>query len=416
MTNLADEKPKVGPLFIGAFALAMTAVWIGILTPLIVTLPLRVREIVPPGQEAGALSLMLGVGAFIAMIANPIFGKLSDATKGPLGRRRPWLIAGQVGQVISVVVLLQAQTVPVLFAGWCLMQLSINAYFAAIYPVLSDQVPTSQRGLVSGLIGVTLPIGQLGGTALAAMFSPDMVAMFAAPTVASVVLSLPLLFLLREGKAPAAAAVAREPINPVAWVRSFWIDPRSAPDFAWTWASRFLFILGLSFVLTFQAYYVINHLKVPADLAPDVIFKATWWSTVPLVIASTVGGYLSDLAKRRKMFVAAAAAIYAVGLWLIAASPDVSFFFIAMAVAGLGQGLYLAVDLALVTDVLPNPDDAAKDLGLFNVANTLPQSLAPSIAPSILAIGGGSYAALFLGAGLFAFLGTLAIVPVKGVR
>ena len=66
-----------------------------------------------------------------------------------------------------------------------------------------------------------------------------------------------------------------------------------------------------------------------------------------------------------------------------------------MAIGGLGFGIYVAVDLALVVDVLPDKDNAAKDLGVFNIADALPFSIAPGIAPTILAGGSGSYGVLY---------------------
>jgi MFS family permease len=87
-----------------------------------------------------------------------------------------------------------------------------------------------------------------------------------------------------------------------------------------------------------------------------------------------------------------------------------------MAVSGLGFGMYMAVDLALVADVLPNRDNAAKDLGVLNIAGALPFTVAPAIAPAILAIGSGSYGVLYGFAGVCAILGAVAILPVKRVR
>jgi len=69
-----------------------------------------------------------------------------------------------------------------------------------------------------------------------------------------------------------------------------------------------------------------------------------------------------------------------------------------------------------VVDVLPNQDDAAKDLGVFNIAGALPYSIAPAVAPAILALGGGSYAVLYTVAGTCALIAAGAILPVKRVR
>jgi MFS family permease len=87
-----------------------------------------------------------------------------------------------------------------------------------------------------------------------------------------------------------------------------------------------------------------------------------------------------------------------------------------MAVSGLGFGLYMAVDLALVADVLPDESSSAKDLGVLNIAGALPFSVAPALAPVILAAGGGSYPGLYAVAGGCALVGAAAIVPLKQVR
>jgi MFS family permease len=145
---------------------------------------------------------------------------------------------------------------------------------------------------------------------------------------------------------------------------------------------------------------------------------ATLVSSVATVLTSLVAGRLSDRIHRRKVFVFGAAAIYAVGLAVIAYAGSFSAFLVGAAICGAGQGAYLAVDLALVTDVLPNREgDAGKDLGVLNIANALPQSIAPAIAPLFLAIGGpNNYVALFVAAALFAAVGALAISSVRGTR
>ena len=103
-------------------------------------------------------------------------------------------------------------------------------------------------------------------------------------------------------------------------------------------------------------------------------------------------------------------------MFVIAIASDFNGFLVGMAISGLGFGMYMAVDLALVADVLPDKDSAAKDLGVFNIAGALPFSIAPAIAPAILAIGSGSYGVLYAVAGACAIIGAVAILPVKGVR
>ncbi|HEV2931118.1 MAG TPA: MFS transporter [Propionibacteriaceae bacterium] len=146
------------------------------------------------------------------------------------------------------------------------------------------------------------------------------------------------------------------------------------------------------------------------------MFLGTLAQSVVVVAASLIGGKLSDRTGRRKLFVLTAAVVYGLAMFVIAIASDFNGFLVGMAVGGLGFGVYTAVVLALVADVLPDSDYAAKDLGVLNIAGALPFSVAPGIAPAVLAIGGGSYGVLYAVAGVCAIIGAVAILPVKGVR
>ena len=87
-----------------------------------------------------------------------------------------------------------------------------------------------------------------------------------------------------------------------------------------------------------------------------------------------------------------------------------------MAVGGVGFGMYMAVDLALVVDVLSGHGSVAKDLGVLNIAGALPFAIAPAVAPAVLAAGGGSYSILYAVAAACAVVGAVAILPVRQVR
>jgi MFS family permease len=108
--------------------------------------------------------------------------------------------------------------------------------------------------------------------------------------------------------------------------------------------------------------------------------------------------------------------VYGLAMFVLAVASSFNGFLVGMAIGGLGFGIYVAVDLALVVDVLPDKDNAAKDLGVFNIAGALPFSIAPAIAPAILAIGNGSYGVLYAVAGICAIIGAFAVLLVKRVR
>ena len=200
------------------------------------------------------------------------------------------------------------------------------------------------------------------------------------------------------------------------FLSTFYVNPRKSPDFGWAFVSRFMFVLAYAFLTTYQAYYLLEKIGSAEGDIPHQIFLGTLTQSVVLVAASVVGGRLSDRTGRRKIFVAGASIVYGLALFVVALASSLNGFLVGMAIGGLGFGLYMAVDLALVADVLPDKHSTAKDLGVLNIAGALPFSVAPAVAPAILAIGGGSYGVLYAFAGLCAVIGACAILPVKSVR
>lgn len=407
------EVDRVGWGFVARYALAYMSVALMLIAPLLVTMALKVRSLVGSEQAPGSLALVAGVGGLLALVGNPLFGRLSDRTSSPLGMRRPWMLAGLGGGCLGIVVVAVAPSIAVVLAGWCIAQLGFSALQSTLVAVLPDQVPVAQRGMVSGVLGVCLPTASVSGTFLVQLFSGHQVAMFLAPCVIGGSFVLLFVVTLQDRRL--------DPGEKPTWslrdfVGAFAFNPRRSPDLAWAFAGRFLFVTAYALLVTYQAYYLIDRIGSAEAAVPRQIFIATFVQSVVLVVASLVGGRLSDRTGRRKVFVVAASTVYGVAMFAVAVVSDFNGFLVGMAISGLGFGMYMAVDLALVTDVLPDPASSAKDLGVFNMANALPFALAPAMAPAILAASGGSYAVLYVVAGICALLGALAIVPVRGVR
>ena len=120
--------------------------------------------------------------------------------------------------------------------------------------------------------------------------------------------------------------------------------------------------------------FLLNKIGSAEADVPQQIFLGTVVQSVVLIAASLIGGRLSDRTGRRKIFVLAAAIVYGVAMFAVAISSNFNGFLVGMAISGLGFGVYMAVDLALVADVLPDTDDTAKDLGVLNIAGALPSS------------------------------------------
>ncbi len=383
------------------------------LAPLLVTLPLKINTLVGIKQAPNSLALIAGIGALVALFGNPFFGRMSDRTSSRLGMRRPWMVIGWIGGSLGVLIVALAPSVLVVLVGWCTAQLFYNALLAAQVAVLPDQVPAAQRGQVSGVLGICLPIASVSGTFLVKVFTGNQLATFLAPCAIGGFFILLFAVVMKDrqlSKEERPGWSLRE------FLRTFYVTPRTSPDFVWAFAGRFMFVLAYAFLVTYQAFYLLDKIGSAKADVPQQIFLGTLAQGVVIVAASLIGGRLSDRMGRRKIFVFTGSIVYGVALFVTAIASSFNGFLVGMAIGGLGFGMFLAVDLALVADVLPHKDNIAKDLGVFNIAGALPFSIAPAAAPAILAIGSGSYTVLYAVAGACAILGALAILPVRGVR
>ena len=411
-TGIAPQR-AVPAGFVALYALAYIGTILLFLAPLLVSLSLKVNALVGTDRAPNSLSLVAGTGAFLAMFANPFFGRMSDRTTSRLGMRRPWMVIGLLGGSVGILVVALAPNIRVVLVGWCIAQVFFNALLAALVAVLPDQVPVAQRGRVAGVLGICLPIASVSGTYVVQLFTGNTLAMFLAPCAIGGFFVLLFALTLKDRR----LAVADKP----AWslrefASAFYVNPRRNPDFAWAFTSRFMFVLAYAFLTTYQVYYLLEKLGSAEGDVPRQLFLATVAMSSVVVVASLLGGWLSDLTGRRKVFVGAASLVFGLAMFVIAAAGTFSGFVVGMAIGGLGFGLYTAVDLALVADVLPDPASAAKDLGVMNIAGALPSSVAPAVAPAILALGNGSYSVLYAVAGACAVLGAGAILRVKRVR
>ena len=413
---LEPESPaahRVGWGFISLYTLAYISTSLLFIAPLLVTLALKVNSLVGIEQAPNSLALVAGVGALLAMFANPFFGRLSDRTSSRHGMRRPWMVIGLAGGSLGILVVALAPSIAIVLIGWCIAQLFFNALLAALVAVLPDQIPVAQRGTVSGVLGVCLPIASVTGTFLVQLFTGNQLIMFLAPCAIGGFFILLFVITLKDRR----LAVADKPIWSLReFAGTFYVNPRRNPDFGWAFASRFMFVLAYSLLTTYQAYYLLNKIGSTETAVPQQIFLGTLVQSVVLVAASLVAGRLSDRTGRRKIFVLVAAVVYGLAMFAIAIASNFDGYLVGMAIGGLGFGVYMAVDLALVADVLPDTDNNAKNLGVMNIAGALPSSIAPAIAPVILAISNASYGALYAVAGICAIIGGAAILPVKRVR
>jgi MFS family permease len=409
LSALADPTKPVSKVWVLWLALISIGVWSGFFGPIQVLLAQQAEALNPAHKEA-TLSLVTGVGAAVSTILNPLWGAFSDRTVLRVGRRLPWVLGGLAGGVVAMVVLSGAGSVLVMVLGWALAQASLNAMLAAITATVPDQVPSRTRGAVGGWLAIAQTLGVVAGSGIAAATGSIAVGYLSTAGVL-LVLALPYCFDSRD---LALDPAAREPFVLGRFVRSFWISPRRHPDFAWAWVTRFLMNLGNALVILYLLYYLKDAVGLSDDEAEDKVFVLTAAYGVCTLFTAVLGGIWSDRLGRRKVFVIVSGLVAASALLLLAFVTTLAGAFIGAILLGIGFGIYTAVDFAMITEVLPSADDRAKDLGVINIANALPQVLAPVVAAGVLGLDLG-YSTLYVLAAGFSVLGSVLVVNIKSL-
>lgn len=371
-----------------------------------VLLPLQV-EAIDPADKVANFGLVSGISAIFATLFNPLAGVLSDRSR----RRNPWILGGGIAALGALALLGAMKSILLVTIGWCLVQATMNVYQAAITAVVPDRVPVERRGLASATVGIGIPVGSMVGVALATMFVPHDV-----PTgylvLGAVIAGAAVLFtsLARERKLPEQDTV------PLGKQLAAFAAALRVADFRWAFVGRFLLTLGYFVIVVYQLYILQDHIELPKGLSPtDAITIMTPVNSIAMLVATVAGGVLSDRIGRRKPFIAASCVLTAAGMVVPLVSPDWTGMLVFSVINGLGFGCFMAVDTALVTLVLPSAEDAARDMGVLNIANAGPQIIAPFVASLVVGAFGG-YDALFVVAAVVTALGALSVVPIRSVR
>lgn len=423
---LAEPLTNPPTHWIAFITLASIGLWAGFFGPIQVLLAQQ-AEAIDAANKKEILALVQGLGAFVSVVCNPVFGAFSDRTTWRTGRRLPWVVGGALGGALSLLVLSAADSVVVMALGWCGVQVALNAMLAAVTATVPDQVPERTRGRVGGILAVAQMLGIVAGTGIASA-TGSIATGYAVTAGVLIVLTIP--YCLDSRDLALAPEERPEPFDWGAFLRSFWVSPRQYPDFAWAWITRFLVNLGNSLGLLYLLYYLQDAVGVPDDEADDRVFVLTAIYGVVLMATAVVFGMWSDRSGRRKVFVIWSGVVGGMATLLLAVVQTWTAALGAAALMGVGYGIYTAVDFALITQVLPGAAARGKDLGVINIANALPQVFAPMLAAVLLiavdAAGGVTethgdafsvgYFVVYASAFVAAILGSVFVTRIRSVR
>lgn len=379
-----------------------------------VLLPDQIAEL-DPANKANNLALLFAVTSIFSTLTTPVAGALSDRTRTRWGRRSPWIaIASLIGSACLFGVSWMTSFWS-LMVVWVMATVAYNSMQPAMTTVVADRFAPERRGVVSGVMGAGMTSGLTAGTVVAGYLAGERALAYGLFATAIAVSCLAFVVINREP--PATDRPARH-FSLRNFLKSFWIDPRRHPDFAWAFAGRFTIYMGYQAVATYLLYILRDYIGLSNEASTVAIANMALITLVCLVVSSLISGVWSDRLQRRKPFVFAASLTMGCAMVVPLLHPDMVGMRIYAAVIGIGYGMFMSIDMALMTQVLPETaeGDEGKDLGVLTTAVNIPQILSPVMAAILLSLFDGNYAAIFIAAVVFVFASALCVLPIRSVR
>lgn len=385
--------------FLMLYALAWAGGSIAYVPFLTILLPVRVAALAPGGPEQAVLwlSAIAFCGAIAASVGHILFGWLSDLTR----TRRPWAALGlalSCGLLLFVPLARSLEALILIVAAW---QLGLNMMLAPLAAWGADCVPDGQKGLLGGLLAFAPGLGALAGALVTVpgLASADGRLVVVALTVAAAV--LPALLL-----APRAAAV--QPATPLAQAE----QPRRSAALRQSalkmWAARLLVQVAEAALFSFLYLWLRSIDPAVEDYLTARVFSLVLVLSAP---AALLAGRWADRRGHPFRPLVVCTLIAPFGLVGMALAHSVAAGVASYAVFGFSTSIFLALHSAQTLRTLPDSNRRGRDLGLFNLTNTMPSLVMPWFTLALVPWFG--FSGLFL---LFAALALVAAVLLAGLR
>lgn len=406
--GLSSRGGRIGGAWMTLFGLAWLAVWTVQLTPVQLLLPLQLDT---PGGPSDWITgviwsgLILSIGGLAGVIAGPLAGALSDRTRSRWGRRRPWTIGGSLLTAASLLLTGSVAEPVAVGAAWIGVSIGVAVVSASLTAMIADQI-FAQRGAASALVSSAQAVGIVVGVGAVVLLGLGIGASYIALAGFILVVGIGTALLLPDSKpAHRIASPAQQ-----SWRER--LGALQDRNFGWVLASRLTVNLGNALGTALLLFFLLYGVGTPADRAEGDLLVLIVIYTVFVVAASVIAGSISDRTGKRKSIVIIAALVQALSAVMILISPTFVGTAIAAGVMGAGYGAYMAVSLALATDLLPRPEHHARDLSVVNVSANLGQLLGPLLGAALVALVGGFWL-LFATAGVLSVLGGIMTIAVR---
>lgn len=329
-----------------------------------------------------AVGTLNSVSAIVGLVSNLVFGNLSDHTRSKLGRRTPWIILGTIVAAVMLAVTGQMPTATLIIFMYCLCIVGLNALLAPALAILSDRVPPKLCGTVSSFYGGGMVAGQPIGTMIGSRMINNAQTGFIIGAV--IMLASGFVALVIWPREESSKDMERTKMTLKDFAVSFRFPKFSTSrDFYKAFGCRVCMLLSYQMISVYQLYIVEDYVHQTKTEAAGTIATMSIITMVVSLIASLISGPISDKMHTRKVPVIIASLLFAVGTAMPWIMPSVTGMYLYAGIAGFGYGVYSAIDQALNVDVLPNKEEAGKDLGILNLATTLGQAVGPTITSTV---------------------------------
>ena len=411
-------------LSVTAYWLAITTLW-GAFTFSVIPRLVESKGVLGSSTHplAGlAIGVITTAGVLIAILVQPTMGAISDHTRARLGRRKPYIVIGTAMDLVFLTFAAWAfwnQAYWAFVVAVALLQFSSNFAQGPYQGYIPDLIPGRQVGIASGLLGAANIAGNLLGPGLAIMFVavlPGIVGfpeitlgLFVAIGLVEVVTMLITVFFVPDRPAPPTTKTLRERA-----LGAWGTDLLANRDYVWLLISRLFVLTALVSLQAFAVFFLENAHGMNPDQAQSSQFPIILTVAVAALLSAVPGGWISSrIGRKPVLFVAIALGV--LGAVILAIGPDYWMVVAAAVPIGICSGVFLGVDWALMTDIIPKAE-SGRYMGISNIAVASAGPIASTIGGllvfgvTLLALGSGlAYRAIFVLMAVELIAGALAL-------
>ena len=335
-----------------------------------------------PKDDVGTTMFLIGLGvALVSIIVQPTVGYISDYWVSRWGRRKPFIVFGSLLDLVFLAGIATANNVVALAAFVILLQLSTNTARGPFQGYVPDLVAESQVGMASGMVGLMQIIGNVTGyglVSLAVGFHSMPLALLA---IAAIELAAMVSVVFRVGKG--LPPKSRQGKSWAAIARGAWAtDILRERSYLWLLISRLLFLGGGALLANFVLIFLGRALGMSQEEANATQILVLATVVVANLIAVVPASRMSDRIGRKPV-IWLACGIGGTGIAIAAVAPNVPVALVGGFLFGASAGAFLAVDWALMTDIIPRAS-AGRYMGLSNVATASATTLGLAIGGVVL--------------------------------